>query len=142
MNDKRRLGRQIAVGMEFAKWNKDRKVKAMKMISYWRGENGGEPTVCHREDELTLIYGYYNHKNQQENGDRCLGIHWQKFPQSRGYLAPCVIPTQTALAFLNGLAQAKIARGEEIDALDDARAFLENREDELRLRRQIFPKNK
>lgn len=112
----------------------------MKMISYWRGENGGEPTVCHREDELTLIYGYYNHKNQHEEGDRCLGIHWQDFPQSRGYLAPCVIPTQTALALLNGLAQAKIAQGvegEEIDVLEDARAFLENREDDLHFMRQV-----
>lgn len=108
------------------------------MISYWRGENGGEPTVCHREDELTLIYGYYNHKNQHEEGDQCLGIHWRDFPQSRGHLAPCVIPTLTALALLNGLSQAKIAQdveGEEIDVLDDARAFLENRENELRLRR-------
>ncbi len=80
----------------------------MKMISYWKDRQGNSPTPFYDEEgELFLIYGYYDHKNQSGGictKNRRIGIYWRNgFPSSRGTLAPCVIPEQTAMCLLNGL---------------------------------------
>ena len=65
----------------------------MKMISYWKGIDGQpEPLEIYEDKEgLVFIIGTYNHKNQNK-AEKALGIHWGDYPQSRGILAPCVIP--------------------------------------------------
>jgi hypothetical protein len=72
--------------------------KYMKMISYWT-----EAKEIHVDNKLVLIIGKYNHKNQNEHGEKCLGIHWVDYPQSKGVLSPCVIPASTRNAILSGL---------------------------------------
>ncbi|MFZ5486945.1 MAG: hypothetical protein ACOY5G_08095 [Pseudomonadota bacterium] len=51
-----------------------------------------------------MIIGWYDHKNQENGGERALGVHWgDDYPQSRGVLSPCVIPSATRNAILSGL---------------------------------------
>lgn len=68
------------------------------MISYWKN-----PKVVYVDDGLVLIIGRYDHKNENNGGDKALGIHWEDYPQSRGILSPCVIPEATRNAILSGL---------------------------------------
>ena len=68
------------------------------MISYWT-----EVEEIYVDEGLVLIIGRYNHKNQNPIGDKCLGVHWGDYPQSRGILSPCVIPAATRDAILAGL---------------------------------------
>ncbi|WP_367104715.1 hypothetical protein [uncultured Psychrobacter sp.] len=70
----------------------------MKMISYWKN-----PKVIHTDTEMSLIIGKYDHKNENGEGEKALGIHWINYPQSRGVLSPCVIPKGTRNAILSGL---------------------------------------
>ncbi|MFY9260689.1 MAG: hypothetical protein WAO71_09300 [Gallionella sp.] len=71
----------------------------MEMVSYWK-----HPKEIYGDDEgLVLIIGYYDHKNENNGGNKALGIHWGNFPQSFGKLSPCVIPTNTRNAILSGL---------------------------------------
>lgn len=89
------------------------------MVSYWKTENEGvQPTPFYDEDgELFLIYGYYDHMNKSGGTcaqNKCIGIYWRDdFPSSHGYLTPCVIPEQTAMALLNGLLAQLLAKGEK-----------------------------
>ncbi len=70
----------------------------MKMISYWKN-----PEEIYNDDGMVLIIGKYDHKNENEGGDKNLGVHWGQYPQSRGVLSPCVIPEATRNAILAGL---------------------------------------
>lgn len=70
----------------------------MKMISYWKKHR-----EIHIDDGLELIIGWYDHKNENNGGDKALGVHWGAYPQSRGILSPCVIPEATRNAMLSGL---------------------------------------
>lgn len=68
------------------------------MISYWKN-----PKEIFVDDGLVLIIGWYDHKNQNNGGNKALGVHWGAYPQSRGILSPCVIPETTRNAILSGL---------------------------------------
>ena len=70
----------------------------MNMISYWK-----DVSQIYQDDGLTLIIGWYDHKNQHNGGSKALGIHWGNYPASRGVLSPCVIPAETRNAILSGL---------------------------------------
>jgi hypothetical protein len=70
----------------------------MQVISFWT-----EVKEVYADDGLILIIGRYNHKDENQIGDKCLGIHWGDFPQSRGILSPCVVPPSTRDAILAGL---------------------------------------
>ena len=70
----------------------------MQMISYWT-----DVKEIYVDEGLVLIIGRYNHKNENPIGDKCLGVHWGDYPQSRGVLSPCVIPAETRDAILAGL---------------------------------------
>lgn len=78
----------------------------MNMISYWT-----EHEVIYVDDGLTLIIGFYNHKNMNELGEKSLGIHWDNYPSSRGVLSPCVIPEETRNAVLSGLLHQAVVSG-------------------------------
>ena len=78
-------------------------ISIMEMISYWK-----DTVPFYEEDgEMTLIYGYYDHKNEQGGvceKNKCIGIYWRNdYPSARGRLAPCVIPDVTAKCLLMGL---------------------------------------
>ena len=68
------------------------------MISYWKNTK-----VIHNDDGLSLIIGWYDHKKQNNGGNKELGIHWVDYPQSRGVLSPCVVPKDTRDGILSGL---------------------------------------
>ena len=70
----------------------------MQMISYWT-----DVEEIYVDKGLVLIIGRYNHKNENPIGDKCLGVHWGNYPQSRGVLSPCVIPAETRDVILAGL---------------------------------------
>jgi len=70
----------------------------MKIVSYW-----SEVENLYEDSGLVLIIGKYDHKNADKAGEKTLGIHWKDYPQSRGILSPCVIPTETRTAILSGL---------------------------------------
>lgn len=79
----------------------------MKMISYWK-----DVKQIHQDNGLVFIIGTYNHKKQDGN-KKALGVHWKTYPQSRGVLAPCVIPKETRSAILAGLLHQAINRKDE-----------------------------
>lgn len=60
------------------------------MISYWK-----KTTEFYVDEGLVLIIGWYDHMNQNNGGNKALGVHWGTYPQSRGILSPCVIPETT-----------------------------------------------
>ena len=66
----------------------------MNLISYC-DDSGNSPKEIHTDDGMVLIVGYYNHKNQHAKGEKALGVHWGDYPQSRGVLSTCVIPTSS-----------------------------------------------
>lgn len=78
------------------------------MISYWKN-----PQVMHTDNEMSLIIGEYDHMNQNDGGEKALGIHWVNYPQSRGILSPCVIPEGTRNAILSGLLHDAIVSKEK-----------------------------
>lgn len=90
------------------------------MISYWR-----KPKTIHIDDGLTLIMGWYDHKNENDGGDKALGIHWGDFPQSRGILSPCVVPPKTRNAILEGLLHHAVTNAceEQINLITEAIKF-------------------
>ena len=77
----------------------------MRMISYWT-----DVEQIYVDEGLVLIIGRYNHKNQNPVGDKCLGVHWGDYPQSRGVLSPCVIAASTRDAILAGLLQRAVIK--------------------------------
>lgn len=79
----------------------------MNMVSYWKS-----PEEIHVDDGLVLIVGYYDHKNQNNGGEKSLGVHWGDYPQSRGILSPCVIPAATRSAILSGLLHQAVTNGD------------------------------
>tara|TARA_Y100001978_G_C23368379_1_gene279762 strand:+ start:53 stop:373 length:321 start_codon:yes stop_codon:yes gene_type:complete len=93
----------------------------MDMISYWKSTK-----EIYTDDGLTLITGYYDHKNQQHGGEKALGIHWESYPQSRGILSPCVIPGATRSAILAGLLHQAVINGDmkRVASLTEAIGFL------------------
>ena len=106
----------------------------MKMISYWKDENGESPRPFYDEDgELFLIYGYYDHKNRRgckSNQDRCIGVYWNdNYPTARARLAPCVIPQKTAESLLKGIMFDLITTGnrEKLEKVAAAMNFLKGR---------------
>jgi len=78
----------------------------MNMISYWKNYK-----QIHIDDGLELIIGWYDHKNQNNGGNKALGVHWGAYPQSRGILSPCVIPESTRNAILSGLLHQAVTNG-------------------------------
>ncbi|UTV98043.1 hypothetical protein KDW99_12230 [Marinomonas rhizomae] len=81
----------------------------MKMISYWKNHK-----EIHIDDGLVLILGWYDHKNENNGGDKSLGVHWVDYPQSRGILSPCVIPEATRNAMLSGLLHQAVTQGNQV----------------------------
>lgn len=92
----------------------------MSMVSYWK-----EPKAIHVDDGLVLIIGRYDHKNQNNGGEKALGVHWGDYPQSRGILSPCVIPSATRSAILSGLLHQAVTKGDmaQIDSITMAIEF-------------------
>lgn len=91
------------------------------MISYWK-----QPKEIYQDDGLILIIGRYDHKNQENGGEKALGVHWHNdYPQSRGILSPCVIPELTRNVILAGLLHQAVAtnKTEQIDRLLEAISF-------------------
>ncbi len=90
------------------------------MISYWK-----EPQEIYIDDGLTLIIGWYDHKNKHNGGEKALGIHWEGFPQSHGYLSPCVIPEATRDAILAGLLYKAVINNidSQIESITEAIKF-------------------
>lgn len=76
----------------------------MSMVSYWKN-----PKEIHIDDGLVLIIGWYDHKNQNNGGEKALGVHWGDYPKPRGVLSPCVIPQETRSAILAGLLHRAIS---------------------------------
>ena len=79
----------------------------MQMISYWK-----TPKEIYVDDGLVLIIGWYDHKNENDGGDKALGVHWGDYPQSRGILSPCVIPETTRNAILSGLLHQAVSNND------------------------------
>ncbi len=92
------------------------------MISYWKNMKD-----VYLDDGLVLIIGWYDHKNQNNGGEKALGVHWGDYPQPRGVLSPCVIPETTRNAILSGLLhQAVIAKNQsQIQSITDAIKFFQ-----------------
>ena len=88
------------------------------MISYWKNTN-----VVHVDEGLTLITGFYDHKNQNGGGHKALGIHWHNYPQPRGVLSPCVIPENTRSAILAGLLHHAVMNGNKKQVTDITKAI-------------------
>jgi len=100
----------------------EKEKKYMKMISYWT-----EAKEIHVDSGLVLIIGKYNHKNQNEHGEKCLGIHWGDYPQSRGILSPCVIPASTRNAILSGLLYNAVTKkdSKQVELLTEAIGYFD-----------------
>ena len=79
----------------------------MQMISYWKN-----PKEIYVDDGFVLIIGRYDHKNENDGGDKALGVHWGDYPQSRGILSPCVIPKTTRNAILSGLLHQAVSNND------------------------------
>jgi hypothetical protein len=92
----------------------------MNMISYWKNYK-----KIHIDDGLELIIGWYDHKNQNNGGDKALGVHWGDYPQSRGILSPCVIPESTRNAILSGLLHQAVTNGnkDQVSSVTEAIEF-------------------
>ncbi len=90
------------------------------MISYWKN-----PKQIYNDEGLVLIIGHYDHKNQNNGGDKALGVHWGDYPLSRNVLSPCVIPEATRNAILSGLLHQAVSSGDTklVDAIRDAVEF-------------------
>ena len=90
------------------------------MISYWKNSK-----EIHDDDGMVLIIGWYDHKNENNGGDKALGVHWGTYPQSRGVLSPCVIPKSTRDGILSGLLQQAVTNGDrkQVDKLVEAIEF-------------------
>ena len=61
---------------------------------------------------MVLIYGHYDHKDEYNGGTKELGVHWDRYPQSRGILSHCVIPANTRDAMLSGLLHQAVTSGD------------------------------
>lgn len=90
----------------------------MKMVSYWKN-----PEIIHVDDGLVLIVGYYDHKNQNNGGEKAIGVHWGDYPQSRGILSPCVIPAATRSAILSGLLHQAVTKGDQTQIVSIMKAI-------------------
>lgn len=88
------------------------------MISYWK-----KPKEIYVDDGLTLIIGWYDHKNMNNGGEKSLGIHWGNYPQSRGILSPCVVPESTRNAMLSGLLHQSIIEGKQEEVVSITKAI-------------------
>ena len=77
------------------------------MISYWK-----KTKQIYVDDGLVLIIGWYDHKNEENGGNKALGVHWGDYPQSRGVLSPCVIPETTRDAILSGLLHQAVIKND------------------------------
>lgn len=95
----------------------------MNMISYWK-----DTEIIYVDDGLVLIVGWYNHKNENANAEKELGVHWGTYPQSRGVLSPCIIPEATRNAILSGLLHTAVSNKkiEEINSIIKAIEFFNN----------------
>lgn len=80
----------------------------MDMISYWKNYE-----TIYNDNGLVLIFGWYDHKNEHNGGEKALGVHWEDYPQSRGILSPCVIPKATRSAILSGLLHQAVSEGDK-----------------------------
>lgn len=98
----------------------------LKIVSYWK-----EVKEIYKENEFTLITGFYNHKNQNHD-EKALGVHWGNYPKSHNVLSPCVIPEETRDAILSGLLHKATMSKEikQIQSIIEAIQFLNNKEDE------------
>jgi len=93
----------------------------MQMISYWKNWQ-----KIYEDDGLVLIIGWYDHKNKENGGDKALGVHWgDDYPQSRGVLSPCVIPSATRNAMLSGLLHQAVTNNQtkQVESILEAIRF-------------------
>ena len=92
----------------------------MQMILYWK-----QPKEIFLDEGLVLIIGWYDHKNQENGGEKALGVHWGEYPQSRGVLSPCVIPKTTRDAILSGLLHLAVTKNNtsQVESILDAIKF-------------------
>jgi len=90
------------------------------MISYWKN-----PKQIYVDEGLVLIIGWYDHMNQNNGGNKALGVHWDGFPASRGILSPCVIPEATRNAIFSGLLHQAVSDGnlKLVDSIKEAIEF-------------------
>ena len=91
------------------------------------------------DNGLTLIIGWYDHKNMNNGGEKSLGVHWRDYTQSRGVLSPCVIPESTRNAMLSGLLHQSILNGdhEHVSSITEAIEFF-NVSEELSMNNEMF----
>ena len=62
------------------------------MVSYWKNIQ-----EVYTKDGFTIICGDY------EGREKTVGVHWPDYPNSRGYLTPCVIPKHISNPMIEGL---------------------------------------
>jgi len=89
------------------------------MISYWKN-----PKQIYVDKGLVFIIGWYDHKNQNSDGNKALGVHWGDYPLSRAVLSPCVIPEATRKAILSGLLHEAVSNG-DLKLVDSIREAIE-----------------
>jgi len=87
-------------------------VKGLNVVSYWKNVKS-----IYVDSGLTLIIGWYDHKNLKNGGEKALGIHWQDYPKSHGILSPCVVPKATRNAMLSGLLHQSVMNGNQNDVV-------------------------
>ena len=94
----------------------------MRMVSYWK-----DTKEFFEDDGLVFIIGRYDHKNQNNGGNKALGVHWGDYPQSNGVLCPCVIPEITRNAILSGLLHQGVTKNEtgKVESILDAIKFFQ-----------------
>jgi hypothetical protein len=92
------------------------------MVSYWK-----DTKEFFEDDGLVFITGRYDHKNQNNGGDKALGVHWGDYPQSHGILSPCVIPETTRNAILSGLLHQAVTKNEpsQVESILEAIRFFQ-----------------
>lgn len=83
-----------------------------KVISYWKEYN-----IAHYDEKkrFYVIYGKYNHLNNEEESRKCLGLHWEDYPKSRSVLAPMVVTAEIKNSILAGLLKDGLDKKNKVD---------------------------
>ncbi len=76
-------------------------------VSYW--QNCKE---IHRHKGFVVLYGEYNHKNENPVGELCVGMYWDNgddpsFPNSRGKISPLVLEQSLVSGVLKTITQER-----------------------------------
>lgn len=81
------------------------------MVSYWTNIQ-----QAYHKNGFSIIYGCYDGEPKK------IGVHWTGYPNTRGYLTPCVIPTEVANGMLSGLISEAIKMGDK-DSLEKLKKY-------------------